>query len=49
MKVRNLLGLNHLRFWVDDIEGTKEALEENGGKNMMGEISDNTDDDPSYY
>ena len=49
MKVRNLSGLHHLSFWVDDIEGAQEALEENGSKYMMGEVSDNTYDAFTYY
>ena len=49
MKVRNLSGLHHLRFRIDDIEGTKEALEENESKYMMGEVSDNMYDDFTYY
>ena len=46
---KEFVGLHHLGFWVDDIEGTKEALEQNGGQYMMGEVSGNTDDDHGYY
>ena len=49
MKVRNLLDSHHLGSWVDDIDGTKEALEQNGGQYMMGEVSGNMDDDHGYY
>ena len=46
---KEFVGLHHLGFWVNNIEGTKEVLEENGGQYMLGEVSVNTDDDPGYY
>ena len=33
---KEFVGLHHLGFWVDDIEGTKEGPEENGGLFILG-------------
>lgn len=46
---KEFVGLHHLGFWVDDVDKTKEALEENGGQYMMGEVSKSTGDDSGYY
>jgi methylmalonyl-CoA/ethylmalonyl-CoA epimerase len=43
------VGLHHIGFWVDDVDETKKAIEENGGRYMMGEASDDTKGDAGYY
>ncbi len=46
---REFVGLHHLGFWVDDVDATKAALEENGGRYMMGEVAKDTSGGTGYY
>ncbi|MGY8999924.1 MAG: VOC family protein [Rhodospirillales bacterium] len=46
---KEFVGLHHLGFWVDDVDVTKKALEENGGQYMMGEVYKDTTNGPGYY
>lgn len=42
---RDFVGLHHFGFIVDDVEGTRKAIEDAGGKHWMGEH----DDDAAFY
>ena len=46
---KEFVGLHHLGFWVDDVDVTKDALEENGGRYMMGEVAKDTAGGSGYY
>jgi methylmalonyl-CoA/ethylmalonyl-CoA epimerase len=46
---KEFVGLHHLGFWVDDVEVTRKALEENGGSYMMGEVSKEETSNSGYY
>lgn len=35
---REFYGLHHIGFWVDDVEASRQAIEEAGGRYFMGEV-----------
>ena len=46
---KDFIGLHHLGFWVDDVIQTKKSIEESGGKYMMGDMVDKSDEEAGYY
>jgi len=42
---RDFVGLHHFGFLVDDVAGTRKAIEDAGGKHWMGE----PDEDSPFY
>jgi catechol 2,3-dioxygenase-like lactoylglutathione lyase family enzyme len=37
---RGFVGVHHFGFWVDDVKGSRAAIEAAGGKHWMGEPSE---------
>jgi len=46
---KDFVGLHHLGFWVNDVDATKNALEDNGGSYMMGEVAKDTGGAAGFY